>query len=383
MGCPNPATPPAGPAEVPGPLSFTLGEKIELTVSCLTPKIDANDSESSSSGLTFGTDEEWETYLGPSNIGLIGDIFGDPDKGFRTVTKIRVLLEQFRDNIDRIVSRDEEMDCAPTTPLSDRDTIDVAFYGGISNGTSGDRHFDCFFEEDGNLTVYGKDSLGNIRIITMSEEIVSNSVDIPARGDAYKVWAVVFATYAERAETDGSFAYVDLQFAHSSQYKGTDGLYGTSDDMTFKSRTRVTGRASPGQCGEDIPGSGEFTSTRFDRMSGAYPPEVSPEGVTKTIGRGDYGPNQFSLFRIDSNEWSVVQIPRTFCLKFPLEESGLPSPSDPANCSAFENAFAWGTIEFPFPFSPSLEASFEEKPFFEASDLIGDAGEGFVIPELD
>lgn len=381
----SPAAPPSGPAELPGPSALTLGAKIELAASCLIPQIDSShvSGSQSSSPLVLGTDEEWDAYLdvGPGQTSVIEDIFG-PKPG--PVTRIRVLVDLFRTDVDDIVLADPDFSCQGATALNESpesDDLPIAFYGTVPNGTSGNRFFHCSIQEDGKTVLYGRDLDQVVRIVTMYDRTSYNSEEAEVRGNWMRLRQVAYSTYAERTEEGSPFAYLDLQHANFSQLSGPDDLFDSRDDDLFKSRSRITGRVTPEECGETTPGSGDFTVTKYDQSA-------SQEGdsrttITKAVGRGRYGPNQFSLFKIDSNQGQLSEIPRTFCLRSPENDSEFPKNEDASHCASFETSYAWGEVDFPFSLAPEIENNFGDKPFFEEADLISNTGDNFVIPQFD
>lgn len=370
-----------------------VASRLEAGGSALVPSVAASAVDASlSPGLVTrvaGSSTEWDLYLDPDNAYILTDIFGDPDEDPRVVTKIRILLEQFGDTVEGLFSRDPDITCLNATPLAEGDTLEISFYGDISNGASDNRYFDCLTDESAHGTdtgerdetiLYGRDSSGVIRIATMSDDTSANAEETATRGDEKRIMAVVYSTYSEAVEEGATVIYLDLNFTHVSSYNGPDDTFDTDDDVVFKSRTRITGRITLDANGEIVDANGEFTGTKYDR--GPTPQGIPFILVTRTVGRGSFGDGDFSLFKVDSDVDAVANIDRTFCIQAPADDSGLPAFSDPANCSASETAYAWAGSAFPFTISPELDQVFEEKPFYEDNDtdLIDDDGSNFAIP---
>jgi hypothetical protein len=367
-----------------------LGGRIEASASTLVPYIAASEvgalKLSDLSALTFGTDEEWSTYLDPDNAYLLTDVFGNPDEEPRVVTKIRVLLDQFRSTVEGIFSEDPEFACLGGSSLSSEgtgDTIEIAFYGATPNGTAENRFFDCLshgsdHEENEETILYGEDGDGIVRFVTMFDQTSTNTEEVATRGISVRIRSVIYATYGERSEEGNTVTYLDLQYAQATSYNGIDETFGSSDDVIFKSRSRISGRVVLDASGEPVSGSGDFAVTKYDRGG-------SNITVTKTLGRGNFGDNQFSLFKIESNAGDLSDLSRTFCIQMAVGDSGLPGNALSENCSDFEGSYAWGDVTIPFTLTPEIEEAFDEKPFFEGddSDLIADDGNNFTIPTFE
>lgn len=370
----------------------TFGTKISAAADALVPEVlqsAVSENVSETRAAVDGTAEEWVTYLDANNAYVLTDIFGSPDEAPAVVTKIRVLLEQFGNNMDGFLSRDPDIACEQGELLSEGDSIEIAFYGTISNGTADDRFFDCIAtdgvheSDDDEITLYGEDLNGVLRIVTMTDSTNANEEEVETRGDEVQIVSVVSSNYVEVDEDGVTIAYLDLQFTHSSAYSGVDNALETDDDMYFKSRTRITGRVVLDENGEPDVGAGDFTSTKYD--SSVDNLDVRNTTITKAVGRGNYGSGEFSLFKVDSNVWTVDELDGTFCIQMPADDSGLPSNTDATNCTAYESAMAWGTAVFPFTISPALSETFDANLFFEGNDadLISDSGDNFVIPTYE
>ena len=97
-------------------------------------------------------------------------------------------------------------------------------------------------EEDSETTVYGENSSGTLRIAIMSDTSETNTEEVATRGDTRRIRSVTYATYHEASESSETVGYLDLQYAQSTDYNGVDDAFATSDDVIFKSRSRIVGR---------------------------------------------------------------------------------------------------------------------------------------------
>lgn len=375
-----------GTTDAEGIDTGTIGTKVKEIASTLVPEVTASSVEASlSKGGSFlidGTSGEWDTYLEPGTSTVLTDIFGDPDVEPNVVTKIRVLLDQLEVTFDDLFGLDPAYSCTGGSALSEGDSIEIAFYGNISNGTAEDRFFDCQYEDsDNNETIiYGQDSDGIVRVVAMSDNTSMNTEETATRGNTIRLLIVTYATYAEQTTDGVTTGFLDLQYAQATLYSGVDGDFNTGDDVVFKSRSRITGEAVLDNTGNPTVGMGDFTVTKHDE---GVNDDLSTFNITnKTTGRGSYDAGDFSLFNIDSDLSTLVDIPGIFCIQQPEDGSGVPQYAEADNCSALETSFAWGEETFPFDFSPSLEEVFEDKPFFEGNDmdLIANDGSNFEIP---
>ena len=367
-----------------------IAGKIESTANALVPLVIVSDADQSASPgfitrAINGTSEEWDTYLDPTNVTVLTDVFGDPDEDPAPVTRIRVLMDDFRNTLDAIFPEDPDIACEGANPLTSGDTLDVAFYDSISNGTTEDRHFDCITEQEGEdnhyVTLYGVDSTNVVRVASMMDVTNANIWFPEERGNFLRNLQVVIATYAESGEGETTVGYLDIQYAQASIYSGLDDdLEAEEDNVLFKSRTRITGRATLDESGTPVDSTGDFVVTKYDR--GAGDDETFWESVTKTNGRGSYGEGEYSLFKIDSNTSSLEELADTFCTQFPEDGTDVPAYADPANCSVLETALAWGDVTFPFDLEPALSATFDDNESFEEDegDLISNDGSNFEIP---
>ncbi len=361
----------------------TLADHITTTSNAVLLSVNDSDIDASltpGSYLIDGTADEWSTYLDSDNSYVITDIFGDPEETPQVVTKIRVLLDQFSQKVEEIFSQDPDIDCTEATALSDSETLEVAFYGELDNGPAEDRYFDCVsVDETDNVTfVYGSDADGIIRLVEMKEITMENTEDVATRGDEMELHSVVSAVYAEQTESDETVAYLDVQYSQASIYNGEDLSADTTDDMMFKSRSRITGLAVLNGDTDVSSASGDFNVTKYDRS--LTPEDVEYEIVTQTMGRGNYGDGGYSLFKVDSDIETLETLDGTFCIQ--SSETSLPAVADETNCTTLETAFAWGDTTFPFDLAPALDATFDDNAFFagDDEDLIAEDGSNYTIP---
>ncbi|MDO8461510.1 MAG: hypothetical protein Q7S98_01475 [Deltaproteobacteria bacterium] len=371
-------------------VSVSWPSKLQAVASALVPNVNGSGTSASTSSqlsalqseeqaLTLQSSDDWSTYLESANVYVLTDIFGDPEVYPAVVTKMRVLLKQFKQTLSDISYRDSEFKCKGAAPISAGNSIPIAFYGNVDNGTDGDRAFRCLLKtaNDRQTIIYGKDSHNVIRVAVMSDDTNANSEDVPNRGNSVRIAAVTYATYAEVSENGVNANYLDLQFAHASSYNGVDGDFETGDDMIFKSRSRITGRVTLDNDDKVTSAVGDFAAIKYDGS-----PNVTTRTVTKAIGRGDYRQGGHSLFKIDSTVTALSAIPGTFCIQQPVGNSTPPLYADAANCTTLEADFAWGNNSFPFSLNSSSEKNFTDRKFFEGNDtdLVSSSGENFTIP---
>lgn len=381
MGCGSTTTGSTGGTETGSTTDTSkLADNINSVASALVPNINSDSggaSVSAAKSVTYADESNWATYTDPSNNNVLTDIFGSADVDPMVVTKIRVLLDQFSNTVSGIFARDPDITCTSATALNEGDTIDIAFYGTTANGSSADRHFSCISTESDATTLYGRDSSGVVRIATMSDNTSTNTELPLERGDEMRIRVVVYATYAEQTEEGSTVSYLDLNFAHITSYNGPDNDFATTDDnMIFKSRSRITGRAALDASGIATLGTGDFNVTKYDQTGSG------PELITRTIGRGSYSAADYVLFNVDSNTTAVASLPGIYCIQIPSDASGLPTSAATSNCTALEDAPAWGGATFPFDVLPAIDADFSTKTFYEddGSGLITNDGSNFSIP---
>lgn len=372
--------------------TLTVGTKIQSIASAMVPDINAGEAESAANVLgeiAYGTADDWAVYLQSMNVTVLSDIFGDPDVEPRVITKIRVLVEEFVTQLQSVVDVDPDFECAGGSVLDAGDTIDIAFYGSISNGTSGDRYFSCVGDFSGtdengaqyvNTKLYGIDSSGLLHFVYMWQYDGPNSNPSASSASTARELRVVYATYAEESKEIGTEGYLDLQSSAIVIYGGDDDQLLTPDDVIFKARSRITGQASLDDDDNVQIASSDFTVTKYDKGFGG-----TMEGewniITMSLGRGSYGDGDHSIFRIDNNQSTLSDVAGTYCIKY--HASTLPSYADSANCESYETSYAWSGSTFPFTITPALEQDFESKPFFQGNDtdMIANDGSNFTIPD--
>ena len=325
--------------------------------------------------VTYSSSTNWLTYLDSTNAYVLTDVFGDPDETPQVVTKIRILVEQFGNSLETLLATDPDINCTGATVLTDAATTELAFYDEITNGTTGDRDFDCVTEEDSETTVYGENSSGTLRIAIMSDTSETNTEEVATRGDTRRIRSVTYATYHEASESSETVGYLDLQYAQSTDYNGVDDAFATSDDVIFKSRSRIVGRVIFDLLGEASQAFGDFTVTKVDVSGGTTT-------VTQTLGRGELTDAGYSLFNINSDVSSLSSIPGTFCIQTPDGTDDVPAIADSSNCTSYETNYAWGSTAFPYTLSPSIEQDFDDRAFFEndSTDMIASDESNFTIP---
>lgn len=365
-------------------------DRVTTVAGALIPAIGSSTSTSFSPltrAVSYGDSDDFSTYTSDSNIAYLQDIFGANLSG--PVTQVRVLLSQFSNTLDNVLTLDASAACnvsasAVTSAgfdtlaaLTDSDSVTLPFYGAVLNGSTGDRRFDCVLTSGAETIVYGQDSTGTISIAHMSLADNTNTESADTRGDTQRLAQIVYATYAEATEDSGTAAYLDLQYAQATLYNGVDGTFGNDDDVSFKSRSRITGRVELTSAGAAAAAQGDFTVTKFDQSP---TPEGDPSTtVTRTYGRGGFGNTESALFTIDSTVDAFASIPGTFC----IQQSGTTlARVESTDCTTLETAFAWGSATFPFTISPSIGADYEDKTFFagDSTDLIASDLSNFTIP---
>jgi hypothetical protein len=375
----------------PGVNTAALAAKVQAVASTLVPSITgasvaalvssgplAIALDSSELALTVGTSEDWASYTTGNNSYVLTDVFGDPDVSPAVVTKIRVLVRTLKGKMTNIFSADADIVCKGGSLLIEGDAISIAFFGSISNGISGDRYFDCLSGSDnsGETTIYGIDSNKVVRIVTMSDRTSTNTEEVTTRGSTVRGMQVIYATYGEVAQDGATSGYLDLQYTQATVYSGVDGVFQTSDDVVFKSRSRITGFAALDSSGNPTTGRGDFKVVKFD---------ASPDFddiITQTLGRGNYRSGGYSLFDVNSNLSTLTDIPGNFCIQQPSNGSGIPTYAGSVNCTDLETAFVWDASLIPFTLSPAITEDFDSKAFFEGNDtdLISNDGSNFSIP---
>ncbi|MBF0106621.1 MAG: hypothetical protein HQM16_15005 [Deltaproteobacteria bacterium] len=344
--------------------------------------------------LDYADDNAWAEYLDPGEGGesIVETIFGPSSTDNTPLRSMISRLEEVMTNIV-VYEQGTEFTCPGDAidSLESVDEIDVAFYGTVQNGTAGDRDYDCgsAWSDDSYrlLTIYGMDSDKVIRMAHMMawSETSENNNGQPNQ------WLVMMATYAERVTDDGTAGFLDLHTNYSVYLLGDDDQEGTSDDSSYKVRSRITGTALFD--GEDnlSNSKGDFSHIKYDW----YNRDDNGYSATQTMGRGGYGAGEHSLFWIKES-WSNP--PSTdgdyFCLEHTTRD-GLPASVASAHCTDpdantdsdlnLESTFAWAAgPEFPFDLTPPLTAVFSDTTKFmpNDTDLISNSGDNFAFPDL-
>ena len=363
------------------PSETSLAANLETAAGGLVPLMTGSGNSSVSDfAISYGEDSSWAIYLDADLYYVLTDVFGDPNVEPAVVTKIRVLLDQFTSRLSDIISSDADLTCtgAGATAFSGSDEIQIAFYGTVSNGTSSDRLFDCLLTSASETILYGQDASGILYVAQMSDTTSTNTEETSTRGDQETIKQVVLTRYLQQTESGNTAAYLDMQYAQSTIYNGVDDDFDATDDnVVFKSRSRITGRVVLDSSGALSDAAGDFSVTKYDQ--GVNQDLSTYTIVTQTMGRGEFGTDQFSIFTIDSNAGSLSGTQQTFCIQ--QTSSGLPANADSTNCTAYESAYAWSTT-FPFTPAPAIPESFEAKDFFagDNTDMIANDGSNFTIP---
>lgn len=345
----------------------------------LVPLMSTATSSSTNAALsvTYDSSTAWDTYVNDENGPYLEEIFGSPDEGFAVVTKIRVLLDSLSGNLEQLLAQDPLLDCTNAVAFLGADMVEIAFYGEILNGTSSDRFYDCELSSDDGVILYGQDADGVIRVVSMDDTTSTNAESVSTRGDQVTIKSVSQVAYVQTTESDVDVAYLDLQYAQATIYNGSDGSFlETSDNVLFKSRSRITGRVELTSTGAASNPVGDYAVTKYDQgqnESGGGSYTIA----TKIFGRGDAASGGASLFTIDSDASTMLSGEQTFCIE---QTSGLPTATDEGDCAAYETALPWSA--FPFTLSPEIPASYDDKAFFEADDvdLIASDGSNFTVP---
>ncbi|MBF0105631.1 MAG: hypothetical protein HQM16_09935 [Deltaproteobacteria bacterium] len=359
------------------------------------------------STIDYASEATWNSIINdPGSLDdpayLVTDIFGLADDDPAPASRIRVVLDQTDTSIEGLFIDDPDTNCRQADVLEEGDTINVAFYGEIQNGTADNRYYRCVTNnvpvETGwsvnGQVLYGYDNDNIFRAVFMSEADGPYTGSYPQRGENQKVLSVKMVVYAEGTTETSSSAYLDVQYAQMGLYSGVDDEYDTSDDVFFRSRTRITGAAGIDGAGNAVLGQGEFSVTKDDKDFNDA--EQMLESVTYATGRGSYGEDENSLFEThhltelfndvaDTEPQMTEELEGLFCIKqgesLPLYES------DTSLCQSYEQDYAWGpyseTEEFPFTLGEDLTTAFVDMLVFQDNntDLISTSGANFSIPD--
>ncbi|MBF0105909.1 MAG: hypothetical protein HQM16_11345 [Deltaproteobacteria bacterium] len=335
--------------------------------------------------LDYADDNAWATYLDPGNAAesTAEKIFG-PDNG--DGSRLRTMIGNFEELMLGVFEQEQgtEFTCYGdlSVSLESVDEIAMAFYGTVQNGTAGDRDYDCVMDQDNDdghhVTLYGMDSDYVVRVAHMydTSELSNNG-----KGHQNNL-SVMMATYAERVTDDVTTGYLDLNMNFSVYYLGVDEQEGTSDDSSYKVRSRITGVSLFDGNDNASSSSGDFSAIQYNWNNNGD----NKYSATQSAGRGGYDEGEFSLFWIRqySTDEEESTVDDYFCLEHAAQGTD-PANVDSANCTNHETAYAWATgTEFPFDLTPALTATFSDITKFEANDtdLISDAGDNFVIPDF-
>lgn len=368
--------------------TLTYGTRIENVASALVPAMNAGAAANitMARAIDYRSSDDWDVYLRDTNVIVLTDLFGPNEGSPAPVTRIRVLLNQFKNIVENVFGTDPNFECTGGSALAEGDTLDIPFYGSLANGTAGDRYFSCITNagDGGDLqvvTLYGRDSSQVFRMVYILDRVAENTESVSDRGTLVRNRSVIESSYVESTENGDNVGFMDLKYNQSTFYSGVDDEFGTDDDVVFRSRSRITGDAIVDASGEASQASGDFTVTKYDRG-----PNESGGGfweiINKFIGRGAYGNEDYSMLNINSNANTDLEaVAGIYCLQ--SATGSLPAYAEPANCESYEEAVPWFGRTFPFSLVPAIEEMFENKLFFEGNDtdLIADDGSNFEIPE--
>lgn len=371
------------------PIDATLiGSLIQGAGSALVPDVDESGiaGNESAKEVSYRPGEDFSAYLEGNNVIFLTNIFG-PKGGLNAPeTRIRVQLDWYQTILDSVFGEDPNITCAGATLLDEGDSIDVPFFGGISNGEALDRRFKCIVERElgGSQTgiqktLYGSDASNVVRVVHMQQTLTQTSASMSQYGSEYRGKIVVESVYSREDGIDGGGAYLDHQYAQALVYNGADHEFDTADDVIYKNRSRITGRVTLDANNTAGMGRGDFTITKYDLNPQS---EGSPVlNITKTIGRGAYNTGDYSLFDIDVNAPNMSDKAGIYCIK--SSPGALPSYAGALNCTGYESQVPWSGYSFPFDLSPAIDELFESKQFFEGNDtdLISNSGDNFIIPD--
>ena len=365
--------------------SKNLSEKIQAAAGALVPNIKSsgilNSSVSKSlSKLNYGSKSDWSKYLEKDRINILIDIFGDPDEWPQVVTKLRVLMRGVANTVEQIFGYDSSNTCHGGKKLEDSSQVTIPFFGKIDNGTVKDRAFDCFTTQGSSDIVYGIDASGVGRIAIMSDITDKNTESVATRGSKKQIQQIAFVTFGEKTESRTTVVYIDIQYAQFTQYSGADNIYGTGDEVDFKSRSRITGRVGLDDDWKPVFATGDFRVTKFDR--GINTDKSRWASGTKYGGRGSFDDDAYFLFTIDSNMNPLVNLQHDFCIQADETGKTLPDQVGDKFCKDLEKKFAWGDTKLPFDLNPDLNKIYENNELYERNDtdLIADDRGNFVIP---
>ncbi|MDO8519812.1 MAG: hypothetical protein Q7T11_06580 [Deltaproteobacteria bacterium] len=382
------AGPPSPPAEIPAVPD--LPTKIAAAVASLVPDIDETGVSSQLRATKFRaltggyqSSADWQELLEEDDGDYMANIFGPVDIS-KGINRIRNLNVYVRDLIQAIVDDDPEFICDGADALSEGDLLDIAFFDDLDNGTSDDRKFDCIVEwaDAGMVFLYGRSGANSdvYHIVTMGDYInpTPNPTTSATRGDRFNRKEVFSITYSEATATNEvTEAFIDYRYAQAMTYEGADKNFdGTADNILYKTHSRITGDVLFN--GSDIvtEATGDFNVIKFD--SGLDGANVRFDSILQTMGRGGYGVGDYSLIHVDHNDTSLAGTEGFYCVQNP--QSGNPAYAGTANCTAFEEDYAWGDASFPFALVPDIAQVFESNALYETTDLIATDGSDFTIP---
>lgn len=360
----------------------TLSARIETVASALVLSMsDAGQTNASAEkAIDYRTTEAWAKYLEEPNTSYLTGIFGPAGTPNPPESRIRVVVAEYAAMVNSVFTADPNLTCAGGASLDEGDTIQIPFYGTVSNGSEGDRYFQCLREGSGQKTLYGKDNAGVSRIVYMRDatDAVEAGRD-PDPGSANRQRFVVQSSYAETAGGNATNAFLDLQYAKTLLYDGTDTTFGTADDPVYQVRSRITGSVDLDAAGAATTvRNGDFTVISVSQGKGKGGDDQWLTVHTDAIGRGNAADGGHLLFNIDVHSNDPAVVAGIYCITG--ESDGTPAYAD-SGCSSYETAVPWSSE--PFAPSPAIDEAFESKAFYQANDtdLISTTGSNFTIPE--
>lgn len=362
--------------------SEKIGNRFQIVSSALIPSIDSVSNSNSnlnfSNLISYQSSSDWDIFL--ENDTVITDVFAAPNEGDDVVTKLRVILRNSGSSLQSIFNTDADLNCLGASELNVSTTIELPFLGEFSNGTVANPRFSCVKEQSGQTEIYGQGEDEVFRWALMDDGTSANTEMSDVRGSQVNASQIIYVEYAESNNLNSTEVFISLQYVQATIYSGVDDIFGTNDDVTFKSRTLIVGNANV--TSEEVVGlaTGDFlvTSTGQSPNQDNNPISVT----TKTIGRGSYGEDEYSIFRIHSDvSEELTQAQGYFCLQH--NESSNPQSTESSNCESVETDFAWGTTSFPFTIVSTINQDFEQMEFFENNDtdLIANDGSNFMLPD--
>lgn len=359
-----------------------LSQNFTTVAGRLIPEMESSGSENLNKFLDYGASSDWSILTNESNVVYLTDIFGGTE-GVAPVTRIRVLLDQVATDMTNLINVDSDFSCTSNGQLNEGETITLPFFGELSNGSIENPAFDCTLLTSGeNPTrlLYGQDTDDVIHYVSILDNTSVNSEDTGVRGIQVRVMQVVYVKYFEANNNGVRERYLDLSYSQATVYSGQDDSFSTSDDILFKSRTRLVGQVDFDADGNILAGKGDFSVIKFDE---GVDQGLNPYSTTnQALGRGNYAEGGYMIFNFQSTRTELSDNDGNFCLE---NDSSFTVPifAETQNCSVYEENFAWEGINLPSGFTEDLEEVFENNNFFTSDALIESDGSNFIIPTYE